>query len=279
MALSLRAKRGLIAFGIFDIAVIAALIFLFVLRSEIDLKDELREIGVTVFADIRPIQEFDLVDENFAAFTSDNLKDRWTLLFFGFTSCPDICPITMAELKKLYEQLDPNLKDDLNIVMVSVDPERDDPETIGNYVNGFNEEFLGVTGDLDSIAGVASQFFVGYSDPVYPSENDNQSQGQHQHGQDQAAQQRPHHNMAGDSTVGISTAGDSTSHSAAGHSAAGHSAAAATSAPASDDYLISHSGHLAIVNPDGNYHAVMRPPHRVRDLLKAYEIVRDSSDF
>jgi protein SCO1/2 len=275
MALSLRAKRGLIAFGIFDIAVVIALIFLFVLKSEIDLKDELREIGVTVFTDIRPIQEFDLVDENLAAYTSDNLKDRWTMLFFGFTSCPDICPITMSELKKFYEQLDPNLKDDLNIVMVSVDPERDDPETIGNYVNGFNEEFLGVTGDLDSIAGIASQFFVGYSDPVYPSADDNQSQGQHQHGQDQAAQpqQEPHHSTADHSTADQSIAGDS----AAGHGAANHSTVA--SVPASDEYLISHSGHLAIVNPDGNYHAVMRPPHRVRDLLKAYEIVRESSDF
>ncbi|MFT4888438.1 MAG: protein SCO1/2 [Pseudohongiellaceae bacterium] len=272
MALSLRAKRALIAFGIFDIAVIAALIFLFVLKSEIDLKDELREIGVTVFADNRPIQEFDLVDENLAVYTSENLKDRWTLLFFGFTSCPDICPITMSELKKFYEQLDPNLKDDLSIVMVSVDPERDDPETIGNYVNGFNEEFLGVTGNLDSIAGVASQFFVGYSDPVYPSEIDNQSQEQHQHGQEQVTQQQqdPHHGAVEHSSVGDSTADDST---------AGHSTAAATSAPAIEEYLISHSGHLAIVNPDGNYHAVMRPPHRVRDLLKAYEIVRDSSDF
>jgi protein SCO1/2 len=277
MALSLRAKRGLIAFGIFDIAVITALIFLFVLKSEIDLKDELREIGVTVFADIRPIQEFDLVDENLIAYTSENLKDRWTLLFFGFTSCPDICPITMSELKKFYEQLDPNLKDDLSIVMVSVDPKRDDPEAIGNYVNGFNEEFLGVTGDLNSIAGVASQFFVGYSDPVYPSEIDNQGQAQHQHGQEQAAQhqQDPNHSSVEHIMVGDSTADDSTQ----GHSAAGHSAAAATSTPAIEEYLISHSGHLAIVNPAGNYHAVMRPPHRVRDLLKAYQIVRDSSDF
>jgi protein SCO1/2 len=277
MALSLRAKRGLIAFGIFDIAVITALIFLFVLKSEIDLKDELREIGVTVFADIRPIQEFTLVDENLAAYTSENLKDRWTLLFFGFTSCPDICPITMSELKKFYGQLDSNLKDDLSIVMVSVDPERDDPETIGNYVNGFNEEFLGVTGDIDSIAGVASQFFVGYSDPVYPSEIDNQSQEQHQHGQEPATQQQPdpQHSAAKHSMVGDSTADDST----ASHSMEGHSTAAAMSTPAIEEYLISHSGHLAIVNPDGNYHAVMRPPHRVRDLLKAYEIVRDSSDF
>ncbi|MFT6058235.1 MAG: hypothetical protein ACJAS2_002529, partial [Pseudohongiellaceae bacterium] len=101
---------------------------------------------------------------------------------------------------------------------------------------------------------------------------DNQSQEQHQHGQEQVTQQQqdPHHGAVEHSSVGDSTADDST---------AGHSTAAATSAPAIEEYLISHSGHLAIVNPDGNYHAVMRPPHRVRDLLKAYEIVRDSSDF
>ena len=82
MALSLRAKRGLVAFGVFDLAVIIALVFLFGLRSEINLKEELRDIGVTVFPDIRPIQEFELVDQNFEPFTSGKLKDRWTILFF-----------------------------------------------------------------------------------------------------------------------------------------------------------------------------------------------------
>jgi protein SCO1/2 len=253
MALSLRAKRGLIAFGIFDVAVIIALIFLFVLRSEINLKDELRDIGVTVFPDIRPIQEFELVDQNFESFTSDKLKDQWTILFFGFTSCPDICPITMAELKKFYEQLNPSLKDNLNVLMVSVDPERDDPETIGKYVNGFNQEFLGITGSVESIAGVASQFFVGYSEPVYESENGAQKQNMHQHGQNTVEQPRPelHHSEAGHSSSNTPT----------------------------ENYLISHSGHIAIVNPDGNYHAVMRPPHRVKDLLKAYEMMLESSKF
>jgi len=253
MALSLRAKRGLIAFGIFDVAVIIALIFLFVLRSEINLKDELRDIGVTVFPDIRPIQEFELVDQNFESFTSDKLKDQWTILFFGFTSCPDICPITMAELKKFYEQLNPSLKDNLNVLMLSVDQERDDPETIGKYVNGFNQEFLGITGSVESIAGVASQFFVGYSEPVYESENRAQKQNMHQHGQNTVEQPRPEPH----------------------HSEAGHS----SSNTPTENYLISHSGHIAIVNPDGNYHAVMRPPHRVKDLLKAYEMMLESSKF
>lgn len=277
MAFSLRAKRALIVFGLFDIAVIAVLIFLFFLKSDIDLKDELREIGVTVFTDNRPIQTFALVDENFASFSQDDLKDKWTMLFFGFTSCPDICPITMAELKKFYEQVDPDLKNDLNVVMVSVDPERDDPETIGNYVNGFNEEFLGVTGDVNSIAGVASQFFVGYSDPVYPSDNLGQTQAQHQHGQAGQKPQEAHHAPAESSPVN-----DSAGHTMSGEHTEGNSATASMpdgSAESDDNYLISHSGHIAIVNPDGNYHAVMRPPHRVRDLIKAYEAVRDSSKF
>lgn len=265
MALSLRAKRGLIAFGLFDVAVIAVFILLFNLKSEINLKDELREIGVTVYPDIRPVQEFELVDENFGSFTSEMLKDQWTLLFFGFTSCPDICPITMTELTKFYEQLDdPSIKDDLNIVMVSVDPERDDPKTIGNYVNGFNEKFLGVTGDVESISEVASQFFVAYSEPVYQPENQAMSSqhDEHQHGQSQQEDQQ------------TSQQTDHQSHQAQPHAEAGHSAAII-----GDNYLISHSGHIAIVNPDGNYHGVMRPPHRARDLLKAYKMIRDSSGF
>lgn len=255
MALSSQVKRGLIAFLLFDAAVIVVLITLFNLKSGIDIKDQLREIGVTVFTDIRPIQEFELVDENLKPYTSALLNGKWTMLFFGFTSCPDICPITMAELKKFYEQLDdPSLKDDLNVVMVSVDPERDDPETMGNYVNGFNDEFLGVTGDFDSIAEVAAQFFVGYSEPVYEGLNPEENQESHQHGQQQVElQQEPHHN--------------------AEQQEEGHD----TSTPTSDNYLISHSGHIALVDPAGNYHAVMRPPHRARDLITAYTMIRANS--
>lgn len=239
MALSVKAKRGLVAFAIFDIAVIAALVFLFTLRSQIDTKDELRELGVTVYPDIRPVKQFELIDENFGSFTSQDLNDQWTLLFFGFTSCPDICPLTMVELKKFYEQIDDSkLKDDLNIVMVSVDPERDDPKKIGDYVNGFNEEFLGVTGDMESIADVAAQFFVAYSEP------------------EPGAQ--PHH---GDHQM------DSTNENAGAVE------------NTEENYLISHSGHIAVVNPDGNYHGVMRPPHRARDLATAYQMIVDSSGF
>lgn len=258
MALSSQVKRGLIAFLLFDAAVIAVLITLFNLKSGIDFKDQLREIGVTVFSDIRPIQEFELVDENLKPYTSALLNDKWTMLFFGFTSCPDICPITMAELKKFYEQLDdPSLKDDLKVVMVSVDPERDDPEAMANYVNRFNEEFLGVTGDFDSIAEVAAQFFVGYSEPVYEGPSPVQSHDQHQHGQQQVElQAEPHHNVEPQEQAGNEVF-ESTS----------------------DNYLISHSGHIALVDPDGNYHAVMRPPHRARDLITAYTMIRENSGF
>ncbi|MFK7863374.1 MAG: SCO family protein [Pseudohongiellaceae bacterium] len=232
MALSVKAKRGLIAFAIFDAAVIAALIFLFILRAQINTKDELRELGVTVYPDVRPVQEFQLVDENLSAYTEANLKNQWTLLFFGFTSCPDICPLTMAELKKFYEQMsDEKMKNELNIVMISVDPERDSPEQMGEYVNRFNEDFLGVTGSVDSIAAVAAQFFVAYSEP--------EPEAHAEHGD--------HMNT--------------------------------DTASAEDNYLISHSGHIAVVNPDGNYHGVMRPPHRARDLAKAYQMLIDSSGF
>lgn len=232
MALSVKAKRGLIAFGIFDVTVIAVLIFLYSLGSQLDIKDELRELGVTVYPDVRPVQAFELIDENSLPFTQENLKDKWTLMFFGFTSCPDICPLTMAELKKFYEQMsDSDMKDELDIVMVSVDPERDNPERMGDYVNGFNEEFLGVTGDVNSISQVAAQFFVAYSEP----EPDTRSE----HGD--------HMKM------------DNVS--------------------AEENYLISHSGHIAVVNPKGNYHGVMRPPHRARDLAAAYKMIVNSSGF
>ena len=70
----------------------------------------------------------------------------------------------MAELKQFYQRLDdPEIKDDLRIVLVSVDAERDTPETMANYVNSFNREFIGLSGDYDSISKLASQVFVAHS--------------------------------------------------------------------------------------------------------------------
>ena len=164
MTLSQNAKIGLVVFVVFDALLAIALVSLYLARSERELLTELREIGVTVFPQPIQLSEFELTDQFGNPFTEENLNGYWSILFLGYTNCPDICPLTMAELKQFYQRLDdPEIKDDLRIVLVSVDAERDTPETMANYVNSFNREFIGLSGDYDSISKLASQVFVAHS--------------------------------------------------------------------------------------------------------------------
>lgn len=100
-----------------------------------------------VFPDVR------LYDQTGSDFDRGNLQGQWSLMFFGFTHCPDICPMTMAELDRLQRQLEAQGIGDneLQTVFVSVDPQRDTPERLAEYVNYFNEDFIGVSGDEEAI--------------------------------------------------------------------------------------------------------------------------------
>jgi len=110
---------------------------------------ELKLNGAFMFDVPRALPEFALVDHHGEAFTVEQLRGHWTLVFFGFTHCPDICPTTMAFLSSFMQELDglPE-RDDTRIVMVSVDPARDTVERLAEYVPYFNPEFTGVTGEF-----------------------------------------------------------------------------------------------------------------------------------
>jgi protein SCO1/2 len=97
----------------------------------------------TVLPDPRPIGEFALLDQRGRPFGPAALEHRWSLVFTGFTHCPDLCPTTLAFLASLRSQI-PGRK--LQIVFVSVDPERDTPEAIASYLAHFDPGFVGVTG-------------------------------------------------------------------------------------------------------------------------------------
>lgn len=91
------------------------------------------------------LPDFELTDTNGAAFSRDDLGDRFTLMFFGFTNCPDICPLTLAALAGAHAQLGADAERP-QVVFVSVDPNRDTPERIATYLAGFDTGFIGVTG-------------------------------------------------------------------------------------------------------------------------------------
>ncbi|MDH3673206.1 MAG: SCO family protein [Gammaproteobacteria bacterium] len=95
----------------------------------------------------RPMPDFELQDYDNGSFTRAQLKDHWTLLFFGYTSCPDVCPLTLAVLKDVYRRLEETpYAQDTQIVFVSVDPKRDSLSTLKRYVQHFHPIFKGVTG-------------------------------------------------------------------------------------------------------------------------------------
>jgi len=98
------------------------------------------------------LAEFSLLDQDGNAFGRDDFKGSWSLLFFGFTHCPDICPITLQVLVNARREMAAAGHDDLpTIVLVSVDPERDTPEIMRQYVSNFGSDTVGITGSLDEV--------------------------------------------------------------------------------------------------------------------------------
>lgn len=103
------------------------------------------------------LPEFELRDPLGNAVTRETFVDQWSLLFFGFTHCPDICPLTLQTLATAQSELDAAGQQPLpRIVLVSVDPERDTPQLVGQYVAHFGAGNLGVTGSLEELRKLTS---------------------------------------------------------------------------------------------------------------------------
>jgi protein SCO1/2 len=98
------------------------------------------------------LPELKLIDQYGSPVTAASFRGQWDLVFFGFTNCPDICPVTLQILAASIRQLqDDGVKPSPRIVLISVDPERDTPEQLGEYVAHFGNNNLGVTGELEDI--------------------------------------------------------------------------------------------------------------------------------
>lgn len=94
-------------------------------------------------------------------------QDKVVLLFFGFTHCPDVCPTTLLALKRAYERLTPEERAQVQVVFVSVDPERDPPEVADRYAKAFNEAFIGLSGSPEAVREAAQAFGVFYQKSQY----------------------------------------------------------------------------------------------------------------
>lgn len=123
--------------------------------------------------DFRPLAAFRLVDHNGQPFDNSRLTGRWSLLFFGFIYCPDICPLTMQILQDVDKELSASGQsiNDPQIIFVSVDPERDTVESLRQYVSHFHPDFIGVSGNHENLQALTRSLGVFYTradNPQHP---------------------------------------------------------------------------------------------------------------
>ena len=95
--------------------------------------------------------EFSLIDVNNEIITDKSFKGPLTAIFFGFTNCPDICPMTLSNLDIVIDNLEKKKKEKFKVFFVSIDPERDTPEIINDYLNSFENKIYGITGNPKKI--------------------------------------------------------------------------------------------------------------------------------
>jgi protein SCO1/2 len=105
---------------------------------------------------------FSLTDHTGKPRTLADFKGKVVLVFFGYTQCPDVCPTTMAEMSAMMTELGPQA-DKVQVLFVTVDPERDTQELLAQYVPAFDKRFLGLYGDAAATAKVAKEFKVFYA--------------------------------------------------------------------------------------------------------------------
>ncbi|WP_312931392.1 SCO family protein [Stutzerimonas nitrititolerans] len=117
---------------------------------------QMLDAGIVILPQGRDVPKLTLTNQDSEPVQVDQLEGKWTLLFFGYTFCPDICPATLAELRQLRSQLPDEVREQLRPVLVSVDPARDTPEQLKQYLEFFGEGFLGLTGTLDDIQTLAN---------------------------------------------------------------------------------------------------------------------------
>lgn len=169
----------------------------------------LEQNNVLLFSEPRAIPMVELSRHDGSSFTTKQFTGRWDLVNFGYTYCPDICPTNMADMKIAYKQLaEAGLADQVNFWMVTVDPERDTEQQLALYVPFFHEDFVGLTGEPEVIATLATQLSA-----VYYREGEGEG------------------------------------------------------------YTVAHSDNYAIINPAGEFVALMRPPHKPDHIVEALTLL------
>jgi len=131
------------------------------------------ERGVTTSGKALVGGPFTLVDQHGKTVTDQDFRGRYMLIFFGFTHCPDICPAELQVISAALDELGPKAENVVPI-FVALDPERDTPEVMGEYVKNFGSRFVGLTGSQEAIAEAAKGYRVVFSKFEYKGQDGTQ---------------------------------------------------------------------------------------------------------
>lgn len=121
------------------------------------------EISGIYFPDPKDVTDFTLIQQTGKSLRPEDFKGRWSFIFFGYTHCPDVCPMTLAQMNTLEKHMaQQGQNQDTAYWLISVDPERDTPKRLGEYTAYFNEKFRGATGPHDELTKLTQQVGVYY---------------------------------------------------------------------------------------------------------------------
>ncbi len=168
-------KNNRMAITVIGLLAFAALIAgLFVSQKEQSKSIDVRQFHGTLLDTPRVVSPFVLTGVDDVPFNNASLKGNWTMVFFGFTNCGSICPTTMAELGKMYHRLEKKGTKKLpQVVMISVDPERDNLDKLSHYVKAFDPHFYGARGDEKSINAMTKEMGLAYAKIAIPGDPQN----------------------------------------------------------------------------------------------------------
>ena len=148
------AKKKLILLSSIIISFVIILIMTFLFAEYLSRKNSPEKLSEI-------ISKVNLIDHNGQAFKNTTLKNKPSLLFFGFTNCPEICPTTLADLSQITKEVTSN-DDSINIIFVTLDPKRDNEEHLKDYIQYFDGNIIGVTGNKFDIKKFADNWGVFY---------------------------------------------------------------------------------------------------------------------
>ena len=145
-------KYLLVAMGLLVVVVVATFIYAYA-------QAQFPAFHGSVITPPMPLADFALTDQNNQTVHLTDFHGKYVLLYFGFTNCPDECPLTMGYLKQMYDKLG-SVAADVRVVMITSDPARDTPQALGEFLGHFNPSFIGLTSNLANLQTVWKEFGV-----------------------------------------------------------------------------------------------------------------------